>query len=379
MNRWLTVSSLVLVLLSVGLLPVAARDYDDFMAGVQLTAEEAEALEARLDADAHDLEARTRLVVYYFGKSFFDTAIRRIHSGHVLWLIENVPQADILANPFANIDPFTNAEGYLEGKRAWMTHLEEEPTNVTFLGHAASFFSEFQDRELVVETLQKAQSLDPDNSKWPRLLGNLYLRNAAFGDSLSEDLELPEGVDVEELGLPNGLAGLFDLKPADGTARAVMALEQFQRAFELADSKTERSSLLEELAEAAFRAERYEDARTYATSMLQSEPGRSGPYSDESGIHKANIILGRLALLEDDVALASYHLLEAGKVEGSAPLGSFGPNMRLAAELLERGEKDVVLEYFELCSKFWPSEKLADWAAMVKGGRMPDFGGNLVY
>lgn len=84
-------------------------------------------------------------------------------------------------------------------------------------------------------------------------------------------------------------------------------------------------------------------------------------------------------MVEDDVALARHHLVEAGRVEGSAPLGSFGPNMSLAAELLERGEKDVVLEYFELCSKFWPSEKLADWAAMVKGGRMPDFGGNLVY
>ena len=93
--------------------------------------------------------------------------------------------------------------------------------------------------------------------------------------------------------------------------------------------------------------------------------------------HKVNIVLGKVALVEDDVTLAGHHLLEAGRVEGSAPLGSFGPNMSLAAELLERGEKDVVLEYFELCSAFWPSEKLADWAAMVKGGRMPDFGGSV--
>ena len=376
MNRWLAVSSLALVLLSIGLLPVSARDYDALMAGMKLTTEEAEALEARLDVDAHDLEARSRLVVYYFGKAIFDPVIRGIHSRHVLWLIANAPQADVLAYPYANIDPFNNAEGYLQGKRAWMTHLEEEPTNVTFHGHAASFFSEFQDRELVVETLQKAQSLDPDNSKWPRQLGDLYLRSAMFSRNPVEDLELPEGIDVDDLGLPNGLAGLFKSKPVDTAASAVMALELFERAYDLADSDIERRSLLEGLATAAFEAERYEDARAHATSMLRSEPG---PFSDESGVHKANIILGRVALVEDDVTLASYHLLEAGKVEGSAPLGSFGPNMGLAAELLERGEKDVVLEYFELCSKFWPSEKLADWAAMVKGGRMPDFGGNLVY
>ena len=72
-------------------------------------------------------------------------------------------------------------------------------------------------------------------------------------------------------------------------------------------------------------------------------------------------------------------MLEAGKVEGSAPLGSFGPNMGLARELLELGKKEVVLEYFELCSKFWPSGKLADWAALVEAGRMPDFEGNLRY
>ena len=155
-----------------------------------------------------------------------------------------------------------------------------------------------------------------------------------------------------------------------------MALEQFQRAYELVDRNVRQTLLLEALAEAALRAERYEDARTYATSILKSEPG---PYSDESGGHEANIVLGTLALVEDDLALASHHLLEAGKVERAAPRGSFGPNMTLAARLLERGEKDVVLKYFELCSKFWPSEKLADWTALVEDGRMPDFRGNLVY
>lgn len=376
MNRWLTVSFLALVLLAVGTLSVSARDYANLMAGMKLTAEEAGALEARLDADAHDLNARSQLVVYYHRKSIFDSVIQGIHSQHVLWLIANAPHADILADPFGTIDPFKNAEGYLEGKRAWMTHLEKEPTNVTFHANAANFFSNFQDRELVVETLQKTQSLDPDNSRWPTLLGHVYLRDAQFGKTVGEGLELPKGIDVNDLDLPNGLAGLFDSKPANTIASAVMALEQFKRAHELADNDTEQALLLALLAQAAFKAERHEDARRYATSMLHSEPSQ---FSNESGVHKANIILGRLALVEDDVALASHHLLEAGKVEGSAPLGSFGPNMSLAAELLERGEKDIVLEYFELCSKFWASEKLADWAAMVEGGRMPDFGGNLIY
>jgi hypothetical protein len=55
--------------------------------------------------------------------------------------------------------------------------------------------------------------------------------------------------------------------------------------------------------------------------------------------------------------------------------------MLLAKELLERGETEVVLEYFELCKKFWasPHRKLEQWAEDVKSNRIPQFGGNLAY
>ena len=141
------------------------------------------------------------------------------------------------------------------------------------------------------------------------------------------------------------------------------ALERLRRAYELAGSDPERTFLLEGLAEAAFRAGKYGDAQTHADAMLSAPPTRR---NDESHIHKANIVLGRVALAEDDVVTAKHHLLAAGKVSGAPTLGSFGPNMRLAAELLERGEQDVVLEYFELCSNFWPGDKLKDWAALSK-------------
>ena len=103
------------------------------------------------------------------------------------------------------------------------------------------------------------------------------------------------------------------------------------------------------------------------------------PRSGEAHIHKANIVLGRLTLAEDDVVTPKHHLLAAGRVSGAPTLGGFGPNMRLAADLLELGEREVVLEYFELCANFRPCDKLKDWAALVRDGRTPDFGANLVY
>jgi len=55
--------------------------------------------------------------------------------------------------------------------------------------------------------------------------------------------------------------------------------------------------------------------------------------------------------------------------------------MTLANDLLKTGEKDAVVEYFELCKKFWQMDfgKLDYWTAQVRAGELPDFGANLTY
>jgi hypothetical protein len=100
-----------------------------------------------------------------------------------------------------------------------------------------------------------------------------------------------------------------------------------------------------------------------------------------SATHVGNLVLGRLALQGGDVGKAREHLLAAGRVSGSPVLKSFGPNMLLAKELVERGERETVVEYFHLCGKFWEHEggKLGRWEAVVKQGGTPDFGPNLSY
>ncbi len=62
-------------------------------------------------------------------------------------------------------------------------------------------------------------------------------------------------------------------------------------------------------------------------------------------------------------------------------MNSFGPNVSLANDLLEKGERDTVVEYFEACKKFWKMDRgrLDDWIALVKDGETPYFGGNLRY
>lgn len=381
MKRRLIVFSAALLLLCAGIALVPTSDHDDMvLAGMDPTAEEADALERRLELDAFDLHVRTQLVLYYYYRAYLyhpkrlrdsggDPSIHpeyaRNHRKHVLWFIRNAPEARILGHGAARIDPFLNADGYVAGKLAWLSQLEREPTNVELLGNAAKFVSEHQDRDLRRGILKRGQILDPENSKWPHDLGHMYLRGAMFGYGF-KGFELAGDPDV-----PSGLADLVVPSPTEGPeGSALMAMELFQRAYELAENNVERVGLLGRLAEAAFLAHRYQDARAFATAMLS---GENRDAISEWGVHRAHIVLGRLALIDDDVTRAKYHLQEAGKVAGSPSLDGFDPEVSLAAELLERGETDVVLAYFELWSKFWPTDELAEWTALVKDGRTPDW------
>lgn len=72
-------------------------------------------------------------------------------------------------------------------------------------------------------------------------------------------------------------------------------------------------------------------------------------------------------------------ILQSARIDESPTLGSFGPNMRLASEILAEDRRDVVLECFDLCRDFWDRPKLDEWSKAVHAGIAPDFGANLVY
>jgi hypothetical protein len=60
---------------------------------------------------------------------------------------------------------------------------------------------------------------------------------------------------------------------------------------------------------------------------------------------------------------------------------SFGPNVSLAKDMLEKRQVSTVIEYFRLYAKFWKMHDglLTQWTVLAKRGEMPDFGANLVY
>jgi hypothetical protein len=100
-----------------------------------------------------------------------------------------------------------------------------------------------------------------------------------------------------------------------------------------------------------------------------------------NAIYFGHMVLGRVELVQGNMVLAENHLLESAKTPGSPQLNSFGPNTSLAKDLLEKGDTAPVLEYFGLILKFWKMDfgMVADWTATVKGGKIPNFGANLLY
>jgi hypothetical protein len=115
-------------------------------------------------------------------------------------------------------------------------------------------------------------------------------------------------------------------------------------------------------------------AKSYADEMIATANAKRD-WNYGNALFDAHITYGRLALIENDITMVKFHLLQAGKTPGSPQLDNFGPGMGLANDLLNLGERDAVLEFIDLCRKFWApgQEDLSEWERIIKSGEIPDF------
>lgn len=152
-------------------------------------------------------------------------------------------------------------------------------------------------------------------------------------------------------------------------------------ALEKERAKEDYFSNLDVAAIKAFNNGDFANAKAYAVELETLTPKYKDHYGYGHAIQNSNIVLGRIALKEGRVEAARKHLISAGKSPGGPGMNSFGPNMSLAKELLEHGEKEVVIEYFKLCKSFWELDygRLDKWIILVQTGKTPDFGDNLRY
>lgn len=320
--------------------------FDLIQQGEQLSPAEVSRLEQHLQFKPDDIPTRVKLLGYYC-KEMFSPAAKRARAEHILWFAQHRPDHPILGSPYGMLHPPIDGEAYRKVRDVLLSQAQRNPRNVQILANASEFLSLY-DRRNAIALAQQAMNLQPNNPDHALRLAKLYELTARSAKDEPTRQRYYE-----------------------------MALHTIESALSRSGNiSVHRLALITEAADLAARAKQWQKAKRYAQQLLRTP---SIPLisrrPDADARHVAHIVLGKVALAQGDVKSARRHLLEAAKVEGSPVLSSFGPDFSLARALLQRGERQVVLEYLDLCEKFWLSGKnlLNRYRQAIREGRIPDF------
>jgi tetratricopeptide (TPR) repeat protein len=310
-------------------------------------------LEQRVQSNPGDADARGALLQLYGTESIHFMPLGEASKAarpHALWLIEHQPRSHALLYSAGLLNPPLDPEGYQQASALWTRQVEQAPNDPVVLEHAGLFYVG-SDRARAEELFVRVLQLDPGHTMAASMLTTLYK------------------LDEDQATTPEQKAAIA----RKGVAVMVNSLDH-------ANAENRFNSLIS-LAQAELDANDLGRAEGYAHELLDSSSNYKEQWNYGNAIHKGNLILGRIRLREGRIADAKDYLLASGRTPGSPQLDSFGPNMTLAKELLTKGERDVVFEYFDLCSKFWlvGQDELNAWRAAMKQGKIPEFGANLEY
>ncbi|WP_437606896.1 hypothetical protein WMF20_39125 [Sorangium sp. So ce834] len=308
---------------------------------VDLAAQDAADLETRLLKHPDDIEARVKLMGFYFTNLNDDAQNRR--ADHIHWLIAHHPEIHLGA--FARMHPEQHLDAYNEGKKIWLSTVSDRPNDPTILRNAGGFLSA-GDPDIAEELYGRGATIEPDNPSWRELLGGLHFRSSIGSTSREERIRL-----------------------------ARQALAEYEAALSLERCTLGAFGILMDIAQAAVVSEDYQRATEAAERLLSDAEDHVDTFQYGNAIHCAHIVLGKVALARNERASAAEHLRAASDVRGSPQLDSFGPDFELASQLLSIGQRDAVIDYIDGCKRFWKrsASLLETWALAIGRGETPDF------
>lgn len=157
-------------------------------------------------------------------------------------------------------------------------------------------------------------------------------------------------------------------------ARLVRATDSFSE-WERATTQQEAFYAVAAAAFGAYDLENFSEAEAIAHRAIQLASLFEENWNAGNALFAGHTVLGLLALRRGDVELAIQELHTSAKNRGSPQLGSFGPTMRLAKELVELGKTEEVIAFLNQCLAFWKlgGPWVEVWEKKIRRGLVPNF------
>jgi hypothetical protein len=140
--------------------------------GWDTTPAEASRLESGLVSDPHNVAARARLISYYYQQMMAEPRAR-----HILWLIENHPDARIfrvasdVTSMSANWTKLNSDSDWDRARALWLRQIERFPNNTVVLSNAAQALP----MDDSIRLMGRLRVLEPDKPGWTVNLAMVYV------------------------------------------------------------------------------------------------------------------------------------------------------------------------------------------------------------
>jgi tetratricopeptide (TPR) repeat protein len=388
-----------------------------------------EEFEKQVAQNPNDTRARLQLLFRY-NRPDLPPESRAARSANILWLFEHQPTTPNLPQSEYSLDPAKDPEAYARAAAFWKKIASEPNGKARAKANAVGFFS-IADRTTAIELLStlsngpevsqargkidvftilgvtsynafgqinsraelrksdeavRARDIldglaDPDRlgaagetllQHYASIRPSFPLFGAPGPDPFAEQegfLAMAERwfTKARELAPQNaawgvGLARVYERRSSLNNPSQAEQVNLLRKADELFTTDQQRAFTLQRLAVAEFEIGDDAAAERDARRLLKMTPREA---------HFGHTVLGRLALAHKDVERAKSELLAS--VVSDPRTINLQPNLTLAQDLLDAGERDVVLEFLEKVRPLWKyNNGRLDHLVRVARQRNPD-------
>ncbi len=306
----------------------------------QLTADEAAALDAKLNDTEGNLKQHVDLL-WHYRNQFTDPKAAAAANSHLLWIVTHHPDAHVLGTPIAQLPALPGDPTVEVFAKLWKEQTARKGHNARVQGHAGLFFK-LVDAGRALRLLEHAHALDKDEPLWLEHLGDLYVSRGKAET-------------------------IYD----KWFAKAVQA---YGSALPLITSSHHKQQLLPKLAMAQLRAGQLEAAQQSADQLSDLLIKETGDTDDLAvARHGLHVIRGAIAVKRGAPDIGANELKQAGNAIKGRSISLWRLDMALADRLQSRKRWLAVITYLDTVERVTDDRAVDEWISRLKQNRSAQF------